>query len=228
MGGIRGVLLDLDGTLIDHRTAADLAALEWAQRLRVPVDGRPAERWRTLEERFYPLFERGQCSLVEQRRLRVRAFAADLADLTDAEADALFDSYLMLYRANWSAFPGAAELIDRALAAGCRVGVLTNGQEAQQAEKLAATGLKRSELRLFASSVLGCAKPAARAFALACAGMGTLPAETVMVGDDANNDVVGARVAGLRAIHVSHDAAGVAGGALRSLREVADTLFGAV
>lgn len=190
------------------------------------MEGDPAGHWRDLEARFFPLFEGGGCSFQEQRRLRIRGFARELAQLSDAEADAVFEGYLALYRENWRACPGAAELIDRALAA-CRVGVLTNGEEAQQWNKLDAIGLRRVGLQMFASSTLGHAKPAVRAFELACAGLGTSSVATVMVGDDYEKDVLAARTAGLRAIHVSPHPDRSHRETVTSLSEAADILFGA-
>ena len=226
MTGVRAVLLDLDGTLFDHRGAADRAAAEWASIVGVTAGDEPAGRWRVLESRFFPLFERGECSFQDQRRLRVRAFDRSLENVSDVDVDALFGEYLALYRKNWQALPGATDLMERALAAGCRIGVLTNGDEAQQREKLAAIGLMRPDLAVFASSGLGYAKPAARAFEQACMGLGAVMSETVMVGDDYDKDVLAARAAGLQAIHVRDDPAATDGEALRSLWEVADVLFG--
>ncbi|MEA5117868.1 MAG: HAD family hydrolase, partial [Propionicimonas sp.] len=192
MRELRGMLLDLDGTLLDHAGAAGRAAEQWAYRVGgTPAHQDPVELWHQLESRFFPRFERGECSFQQQRRLRVRGFSDALARIDDDQADALFDQYLALYRQHWRAFPGAAELIDRALAAGCRVGVLTNGEETQQREKLAAIGLLSAQVPVFASSALGCAKPDARAFVLACQGLGSPPAQTVMVGDDQAKDVLG-------------------------------------
>ena len=130
-----------------------------------------------------------------------------------------------MYRENWRACPGAAELIDRALAA-CRVGVLTNGEEAQQWNKLDAIELRRPGPQMFASSTLGHAKPEARAFELACGRLGTPNAATVMVGDDYEKDVLAARAAGLRAIHVSPHPDRSHDEAVTSLREAAEVLFG--
>ncbi len=216
----RGVLFDLDGTLLDHRGAADAAVREWAVRiLGVSLDAVDAvERWRLLEERYFAMFERRECTFQEQRRSRVRAFAPVLAALEDEAADELFVGYQELYRCSWRAVVGAAEIVSRAFAAGCCVGVLTNGDESQQRDKLAAIGLLVPGLRLFASSAMGCAKPDLRAFERACSGLGTSPRETVMIGDDYAKDIAPARAAGLRAFQLTE---GV------TLGEIADDLFGA-
>ncbi|MFT4293853.1 MAG: HAD family hydrolase [Micropruina sp.] len=223
---LRGVLLDLDGTLLDHRGAADRAVVAWARQLGLSDDPDPVARWRRAESQHYPQFERGECSFQEQRRRRVRAFSSALAGVDDERADALFDDYAAHYRQNWQALPGAAELIDRAFANGCRVGVLTNGDETQQREKLAAIGLLTPDLQVFASSTLGFAKPDARAFELACQGLATAPSQTVMVGDDPVKDILGARAAGLHAIQLCQDETSPAEGVVRSLWEAADLLFG--
>lgn len=222
----RGVLLDLDGTLLDHRGAADQAAIEWAQKIDGLTCEDPISRWQDLERRFFPMFESGECSFQQQRRFRVREFSETLAHLSDADADALFDGYLTVYQRNWRSYAGAAELIDRAFGLGYRVGVLTNGDESQQRDKLVAIGLMRPKLQVFASSSLGYAKPAARAFELACAGLGTPPSQTAMVGDHYNRDVLAARAAGLRGIHVSHGPNPSRDESLGSLWAVASALFG--
>ncbi len=202
--GLRGVLFDLDGTLLDHRGAADLAIAEWASAIpgaRKVTD--PARRWLQLESEYFRLYEEGECTIWEQRRMRIRAFCPALADLDDARADALFDEYAALYRTHWRAFPGAVDLVTEALRAGCAVGVLTNGDEPLQRAKLDSIGLTRPEVRLLATSTLGVAKPAARAFELACEVLGTPISATVMIGDSYDTDIRGARAAGLHAIHVT-------------------------
>lgn len=226
MAELAGVLLDLDGTLLDHRGAADQAARVWSQRF-VPTEtgDDPAQLWAVLESRYFRLFEQGECTFQEQRRRRVRAFHPDLAGLTDGQADAVFAGYLELYRAAWRPCPGAHEIVTRAISAGCRVGVLTNGEREQQMEKLSAIGLTQPELVLFASSDLGCAKPSARAFELACDGLGSSPARTVMIGDDAEIDILGARAAGLRAIHVVQGLASLGVDQVGSLTEAADLIL---
>lgn len=121
--------------------------------------------------------------------------------------------------------PGAAELIGRAHAESWRVAVLTNGDEAQQRRKLSVIGLDNRCLRVFASSTLGFAKPAAQAFWAACEGLGRSPSECVMVGDDYANDVQAARAAGLTAIHVTRSPDERRPESAASLLDVRDRLF---
>ncbi len=200
---LRALLLDLDDTLVDHRGAAERGVRAWLRGLGLGDTEAEleehVERWFVLEARHYERAQRRELTYTEQRRVRVRAFLPgwDLAD--DALADDVFAGFLGCYQAAWRAFDDAAATIERALADGLRVGILTNGQLAVQTEKLRRTGLLRADVPVFASSELPAAKPDRRAYLTACTALGVAPDATVMVGDSLRHDVVGARAAGLRA-----------------------------
>ncbi|HEY7594490.1 MAG TPA: HAD family hydrolase, partial [Actinophytocola sp.] len=152
------VLFDLDDTLVDHRGAVRDALVSWVVGWGVGEVVEVERRWRELEHHYYGLFQARVLRMVEQRRARVRALLAHLG-LDDAAADSVFGEYLAAYQRCWRAFPDAVGVVERALAAGVVVGVLTNGEHEQQAAKLEATGLAREGLRLIASSRLPAAKP---------------------------------------------------------------------
>jgi putative hydrolase of the HAD superfamily len=201
---IQGLLLDLDDTLVDHRGAADRGLRSWLTGLglaETPSELEShVERWFALEARHYERAQRREISYTEQRRVRIREFLPgwDLAD--DALADDVFAGFLGCYQAAWRAFDDAAETVERALAAGLKVGVLTNGQLEIQTEKLRRTGLLHADVPVFASSALPAAKPDRRSYLAACEALGVAPGATLMVGDSVRHDVVGAQRAGLRAL----------------------------
>lgn len=87
--------------------------------------------------------------------------------------------------------------------------MVTNGQAGQQQAKLVATGLADVCGPVLASTRLGVAKPDPRAYAAACARMSVAPARALMVGDNYELDVVAARAAGLRAVHLDRDGSGL-------------------
>lgn len=199
----RALLLDLDDTLVDHRGAADRGLRSWLTGLGLadsPADLETlVERWFVLEARHYVRVQRRELTYAEQRRVRVREFLPgwDLAD--DELADDVFAGFLGCYRAAWRAFDDAAAAIERARAVGLPVGILTNGDQAIQTEKLRCTGLLRRDVPVFASSALPAAKPDPRSYLSACSALGSEPASTLMVGDSLRHDVVGAQRAGLQA-----------------------------
>ncbi|UMG93870.1 HAD family hydrolase [Nocardioides sp. TF02-7] len=200
---LTGVLFDLDDTLVDHRGAVDRGLRVWLGGL--GLDGsleEHVERWFALETHHYERWQRREIGFREQRRARIRAFLphCDLRD--DAVADDVFAGFLACYRAAWSAFADAGRALAGALEAGLRVGILTNGDQVAQEDKLRRTGLATYGVPVFASSSLPAAKPDPRAFHRACAALGVEPAGAVMVGDSLRHDVRGARAAGLEGVLV--------------------------
>jgi putative hydrolase of the HAD superfamily len=202
---LAAVLFDLDGTLLDHDASSATAIRSWLPAYGVaPNDIEAAiPYWLELEQQHYPAWRAGEVTFQEQRRRRTRDLFGALGIPVRAEdLDAVFAQYLAGYEAAWTAFDDAAPALHRVAACGLRVGVLTNGDFAQQAAKLAAIGLFDHCGPVLASSALPAAKPDRRAFTEACHRLDVRPTQVLMVGDNYEIDVLGARAAGLSAIHL--------------------------
>lgn len=214
---IQVVLFDLDGTLIDHSSAARAGVLDFTAHFDLP--GTPEEivrRWFAVERRWFTRFERGKVTHAGQRVERCREFLGR-PDMSEEEALETYQVYLAAYRRSWQAFPDAASALDRAFASGRRVGVFTNGATDMQNDKLARTGLSRPGLVMLAATDLGAAKPQPASYAAALERMGSTGASrSVLIGDDLNNDVRGARKAGMHAVYLDRSG----GGDVASLDEV--------
>lgn len=214
---VRVVLFDLDGTLVDHSGAARSGVVDFAAHFGVP--GSPEElarRWFALERRWFTRFERGRVTHLEQRIGRCRDFL-DRPDYTEAEALEAYEVYLRSYRTHWRAFDDASAALDAAFASGRAVGVLTNGANPIQSEKMTQTGLNRAGLAMLTATELGAAKPQPASYARAVEKMGLDDARhAVLIGDSFPNDVRGARRAGLHAVYL--DRTGV--GEVSSLAEI--------
>lgn len=204
---VEAVLFDLDGTLIDHDSAAAVAltqALEATPGLRHFDHERARRRWRELENLAMDRYLAGDLTFTDQRRLRVTALAAELGLGTwdNPQADAWFATYLRHYEAAWCAYDDVQPAL-RALAVqrpGLKLGVLTNGDANQQHQKLRRTGLAVSLAEVIASSTVGAAKPDARIFHHGCTRLRLSPAEVVYVGDRLQTDAIAATNAGLHGI----------------------------
>jgi putative hydrolase of the HAD superfamily len=200
-----GFLFDLDGTLVDHRGAVERALEQWVTRLdpgRAPDMGLLTAEWSRLEARYFRAYLHGDLTFDEQRRCRVSDLLAFLGlPVPEQEAvDDLFRAYLSLYEGAWVAFDDAPPALDVLAASGLALGVLTNGDEAQQRSKLRAVGLLDRFECVVASSSLPEPKPAAGAFLAACERLGGVPGSVAYVGDDLHTDALAARQAGLRGI----------------------------
>ncbi|GLY30523.1 HAD family hydrolase [Kineosporia sp. NBRC 101731] len=200
---IEAVLFDLDGTLLDHESAASAAL---AQTCGLGPDD-PAlpellQVWRELEASVFGRFLAGELTFTEQRRVRVAALARHrgLGSWTDEQTDAWFAGYLQAYEAGWRAYDDVAEVVDRLVARGLKLGVVTNGQGDQQRRKLAAIGWDTLTDVVLVSGEVGVSKPDPAIFALACHRL-DLPAERVLcVGDRLDLDAAAARDAGLTGV----------------------------
>ncbi|WP_336206559.1 HAD family hydrolase [Nonomuraea sp. LPB2021202275-12-8] len=196
---IRGILFDLDGTLLDHRAAADAGITDWVSG-HAPGHPRLAEAaalWAALEEPHLAAWHAGECTWQEQRRRRLRALCRELALEAPGDLDAAFAAFAESYRAGWTAYPDAADAV--AALGGFRLGVLTNGAQDMQEAKVRAIGLDGLVGPVLTGEVLdGCYKPVLACYTGAAAALGLAPEEVLLVGDDVAKDVTGPAAAGMR------------------------------
>ncbi|GII63519.1 hydrolase [Sphaerisporangium krabiense] len=201
---VQALLFDLDGTLLDHDAAAAAALAETLAEVPGVDLGRAGRRWAELERHAMDRYLAGELTFTAQRRLRVVSLAAELGlgAWDDAEADAWFAEYLGHYEAAWRLFPDVRPALD-ALAEqrpDLLLGVLTNGDAAQQRRKLEAVGLARDLPELIVSSEAGAAKPDPLIFERARERMGLPAGRIAYVGDRLQVDAIPAARAGMHGI----------------------------
>lgn len=155
------VLFDLDDTLVDQKSAANAAVLDWAAEHGID-DEDVAHRWGAISAVHYARYQRRELTFAQQRRARAREFLS--LDVSDADADAIFAGYLERYEAGWTLFDDAIPALRRARSAGLTVAVFTNGNEDHQRQKLQMFGLEDEVDAVIASSSLPVGKPDPRAF----------------------------------------------------------------
>ncbi|HYJ76220.1 MAG TPA: HAD family hydrolase [Kineosporiaceae bacterium] len=211
---IRGVLLDVDDTLVDTRAAFAAGIAHVVRRWLPHLDreGRQGalRHWVTDAEGHFRAYTQGRIDLVEQRRRRVAALhAAFGGPAVDAELfeawDAAFED---AYRAAWRPCPDAPRLLDTLDAVGLARGVVTNMRIDYQREKLAVVGLLDRVGVLVGMETFGVGKPDPRLFRHACDVLGVEPAEAAYVGDELEVDARGARDAGLLGVWLDRHGTG--------------------
>ncbi|UBV41773.1 HAD family hydrolase [Deinococcus taeanensis] len=199
----RAVILDLDDTLFDDTgcTHAGLRALAEAHDVRTE----PGELFRRHAARIReidPLLFRGEVTAHGARVLRFTRLLGDLG-VSDPDGEAATRIYREAYRAAWALLDGAEVLLRGLRAQGLRTAVLTNYVREVQFEKLRHFDLHQLVDAVLCTEDVPAPKPDARAYHAACAALNVTPAEAVMVGDSWENDVQGARAAGLRAVWIN-------------------------
>jgi putative hydrolase of the HAD superfamily len=208
---MKAVIFDLDNTLFDHTTSATNAVLAWVPELGgTPSDALVAE-WFVIEDRNFNQWLSGVVTHQGQRRGRLRDFLPLIGHpvpALDEELDQIYTGFLRHYEASWAAYPDARPALEVARSNGWRIGVLTNGSTTQQNAKLSAIGLADLVDVVCTSESLGVSKPDPQAYLQTCTALGVEPADTMMIGDNLELDVLAARQAGLTAHHLDR-AAGV-------------------
>ena len=215
---MRAVLLDSLGTLVAleppvPRLRERLAALGFE------VDEERAGRAFGAEIAYYVEHHvegRDQSSLAELRNRCAAVLLDELAipelPLPDARA-ALLDSL------SFRAFPDAAPALRELRERGLRLVVASNW-DCSLREVLGSAGLLELVDGAVASAEAGAAKPDPAPFRAALAAAGCEPHEAVHVGDSQENDVAGARAAGIRPVLLRRDGRARDGGSIASLSEL--------
>ena len=225
---LRAVFFDLDDTLIDHSGAERQAVHRFYEEFGARETGLELAsffaQWAGASRHHLARYLAGSIDFQAQRRARMRQLFG--RELSDAAADQHFARYLRHYAANWRAFDDVLPCLERL--GTCFRGVISNGDAAQQRQKLGATGL----LSYFDDVVVpggSCpAKPKRAIFERACRRAGVPLGSALHVGDSLNADYHGAVSAGLKALLLArHEPASSPGiTQIRSLAELPEFIDG--
>ena len=200
------IFFDIDGTLIDHASASAQASLSLFDHFsgQVPFkrDEFPAA-WEAILNKHFNRFCRGEISLWDQRRARMRdAFAAP--EMSDEEADSRYRVFIGEYQQLTRAYDDAAPCLEAL--GGERLGIISNGARDQQLAKLQRAGLSHYFSVLVFSEDVGFGKPHRSIFLEACRRAGKSAAECVHIGDDVSADVVGSHALGMHPVWLDRHA----------------------
>ncbi len=215
------IFFDIDGTLIDHASASAQASLsffdQFSGALPFSREEFPAA-WEEILNKHFNRFCRGEVSLWEGRRARMReVFAAP--EMSDEEADARYYVFIHDYEALTRPFDDAEPCLKSL--AGEPLGIISNGTREQQIGKLQRAGLLKYFSVMVYSEDVGLGKPAPSIFLEACKRAGDPFHRCVHIGDDLQADVVASRALGMRGVHLSRANNSPAGPpVISSLRDV--------
>ncbi|MDG3005286.1 HAD family hydrolase [Paludisphaera mucosa] len=209
---IQGIVLDAVGTLIKPTPSVSEAYTEAAARQGVELAPE------LVRGRFHAAFRGdlvqgadGVLSTdegVERRRWRaIVARVLPEAPDPDRAFDELWDHFGR--PESWRAFPDSAPAVEAIREAGMRVCIGSNFDGRLHRVVAGLPELADVVEAIVVSSEVGYRKPHAAFFRAACERMGLPPDRVLSVGDDLENDVHGARRAGLSALFLSRRGEGV-------------------
>lgn len=225
---VRGVLLDIDDTLVDTRGAFRVAVRQVQQRWLPHLDddaaGTVLTRWVSDPGGHFRAYTRGECDFSTQRRRRADDLHATFGGpvLDDAGFVAWQAQYDGAFRAAWAVCADALPFLDALAATGLPLGLVTNASGAYQRDKLTWLGLLDRFGVLVGVDELGRGKPDPEVFALACRRLGLDPGDCAYVGDELDLDARGARDAGLLGIWLDRHGSGLTPDDVPVARSLAD------
>lgn len=200
------IFFDIDETLLNNAAAERAAASKFyglhKDVLQEPV-GDFIDRWQAFTEHNIQRYLAGELSFQEQRRERLRHVFADKRSLSDAEADAIFETYLHFYENSWQLFADVKDCLNDLR--DFYLGIISNGDAAQQKQKLHSLGIIDRFSTIVISGEAGVTKPAPEIFQLACEKAGMRPSECWHVGDNFKVDALGSKSAGMIAIWLNRN-----------------------
>ena len=190
--GLRAVLFDLDGTLLDrHRSFERFVRDQWTRFAGVlhPVG---------QEEYVRAAIERDREGYGPRRGL----FTGTVAQfgLPAALADTLRSDFRAAFPGACVLFPDALQTLAALRGAGFKLGLITNGSVRMQSGKLECLSLPAMFDTVLISDAEGVSKPDPEIFRRALERLGVDAAHACYVGNHPEVDVAGARAAGLRAV----------------------------
>jgi putative hydrolase of the HAD superfamily len=156
--------------------------------------------WATFED-AHPRLD-GLAAWVPTYRLAAWRAALEGAGADPDAAGRLADHYIAGQRAGHPILPGAQELVRR-LAQRVPVAIVTNGPPDIQRLKIEQAGIAPHLSAVVISGELGVGKPDPAIFRRALELLEVAPERAVMVGDNWERDVLGARAVGMRALWIS-------------------------
>lgn len=217
MNRIDALFFDVDGTLFDHDTAVATALQTMLHQNRFKTESTLDEvvrHWRHLEELHFKRYLSGECTLTQERRDRVAAFLhpdESRTALCPSRLDDWFLHFVSVYRKSWCAYEDVVPTLSEIAArrSKLKIGIITNGDGAQQRDKIVSIGLGHLLANTFVSSELGAAKPASKIFHMACHKLGVEPRRAMYVGDRLDIDAEAAVDAGLRGVWMNRSGSSV-------------------
>jgi putative hydrolase of the HAD superfamily len=203
MSKYKHIFFDLDRTLwdFDANAIAAFEELHHKYQLAPFCDIQSFARiYRKHNERLWTEFRRGNIS---KERLRYKRFILVLNELgimDDAKAQSMSSDYLEITPQKTALEPNTIEVLEY-LYPKYGLHIITNGFEHTQQLKIQNTGLDKYFDEVITAETIAISKPQVKIFDYALRKTGINGKQALMIGDDLEVDIIGARKAGIDQVY---------------------------
>lgn len=205
----RHLFFDLDHTLWDFETNSRFTLLTLYENLSLKELGiddfeRFHQNYLIHNERLWDRYRKGFIKVDELRWKRFMLALLDFKIGNEKLARQMAVEFLDLLPTRTHLFPHTIEMLDHMRNKGYQMHLITNGFEKTQHSKLQYSGLTGYFQEVITSEGSNSLKPHKEIFDYALEKAKAVAAESIMIGDDPEVDIRGAKNAGLDQIYVDH------------------------
>uniref|UniRef100_UPI003568E7D7 YjjG family noncanonical pyrimidine nucleotidase n=1 Tax=Lutibacter sp. TaxID=1925666 RepID=UPI003568E7D7 len=201
------IFFDLDHTLWDFETNSDIAFTAIFKKYQVNANmDKFLNYYRGINENYWKLYREEKITKEELRIGRLRDAFAKIKYKADLELiDNLAIDYIEYLPKNNKLFDGALEILEH-LKPNYKMHIITNGFNEVQFKKIENSGLSSYFDKIITSEEVGVKKPNPLIFNYALKATNAHFSESIMIGDNWEADIMGAKNAGLDVIFCNFNA----------------------
>ncbi len=199
---VTDIFFDLDHTLWDFEKNSALTFAKILAENKVDVDlASFQEIYSPINFQMWALYRENKIGKSELRYQRLRqTFDALNAPISDELINILAHEYIEQLSTFTHLLPNAVEILEY-LSPKYKLHIITNGFQEVQERKLKGSSIHHYFDQVVNSEMAGVKKPHPRIFELALERARVQPRNTLMIGDDLEADIQGARAMGMKVIH---------------------------
>lgn len=202
------LFFDLDRTLWDFETNSDETLNEILIKYNLAAKGITSlqvfkEKYSGINTMLWSLYLNGK---IIKEKLNLQRFNLTLEafGIKDTQlANAIADDYVEMSPLKTNLFPHAMEMLEY-LHGQYKLHIITNGFDEVQFKKLERTGMGRYFDQVITSEEAGAMKPKEKIFHFALNKASAKACESLMIGDEIEIDLLGAKAVGLDQMYVNH------------------------
>ncbi len=205
MNKLQHIFFDLDRTLWDFESSADEAFRRIYDRFELSSFSIPSSKefhkvYTVHNNRLWDSYRKGN---ITKEELRGRRFVETLYsfNVSDKElGDKIGDEYIRLSPLIVRLLPYALQILEYLRAQEYKLHIITNGFVEVQTVKLRESDMRKYFQHIITSEEAGVKKPDPAIFNFAIEKTGAIPEESIMIGDDYEVDIEGAKKVGMKTV----------------------------
>lgn len=206
---IRHVFFDLDRTLWDFEKSANQTFEEIYNHFELQKKGIISvkefhDAYSIHNNRLWDLYRKGEIKKEKLRGLRFILTLQDFGITDNVLAEKIGDDYIRISPLMVNLFPYTIEILEYLFPI-YNLHIITNGFSEVQTVKLETSGMDKYFTQVITSEEAGVKKPHPDIFKYAFTKAEALPGESIMIGDDYEVDIIGAKEANMYQIFVDHE-----------------------